>query len=725
MKNFLPTGESPPPWLAWDKDVDVVISPLDEGTEQRFYYTGDGFPKVSTYSKATTGSPPYPSFLGWFRLGLPLPTGTITATPTPFTSVDVASVTRDASNTTTLVTSTPHGLRSGALISVTGFTFIAGTYSQSGSTITVTITDHKLVTGGQVFLRFTSGTAIDGIYQVTVVNSNTFTVTSTESLTTSGGVHLDVSDFNVSAVVATVVNSTTLQYINPGAETLTRTVSGAKITLAGIITARSYVYTWVNPWGEESIASEPSAPVFVREGQTVTLTGIPTLPPSGQWYVRGVRIYRTVSSFNDADYLAVETLWFPNIIAKVARQGSVATITTKEPHMLIIGDIVKITGCSEASFNGTGLEVIQVNNRFSFSVTQAGPSLPETSVLTGTVFMGTRENKSEPVFYWQDTTSSFVDTYKTQSLTKILDTDDYDMPPENLSGIKIINNNIMVGFVNNTLYFSEPAKYHAWPRSYARNLEHNIVALAPLAGYLLVLTDGYPYLVSGNDPRNMSLAKIDALYPCVSKQSVVNMGYGIMYATNYGLALYSLSSGISLATDAAHDNDTWNTELNPRTIKAVEYRGLYIASTDNKGFVFERTEQSGGYIIDTNLVFDSVWYDCVDNKLFYTKDGQSTVWQWDKNGQPPVSFTWKSKLFMIPKYTNFGAFRIISKFENGPINFKLYRDYQLIQEQTINSTRAFRTPLGYLSDTYEIEISGKSAVKAVHISDTPEGLKQA
>lgn len=81
----------------------------------------------------------------------------------------------------------------GDLTDVSSFT---GTYSQTGTTtLTVTSTAHKLKTGDSVYLDFTSGSATDGTFSVTVTNANTFTVTTT-SATTSGNVTIKVSSTN-------------------------------------------------------------------------------------------------------------------------------------------------------------------------------------------------------------------------------------------------------------------------------------------------------------------------------------------------------------------------------------------------------------------------------------------------------------------------------------------------------------------------------------------------
>jgi hypothetical protein len=64
----------------------------------------------------------------------------------------------------------------------------SGTYNIPGSTTcTVTITNHGLTTGDRVWLNFTTGTAVDNVYTVTVTTADAFTVT-TASLTTNGNV---------------------------------------------------------------------------------------------------------------------------------------------------------------------------------------------------------------------------------------------------------------------------------------------------------------------------------------------------------------------------------------------------------------------------------------------------------------------------------------------------------------------------------------------------------
>lgn len=66
---------------------------------------------------------------------------------------------------------------------------LTGTYSQSGNTVTVTMTAHGMAVGQQVNVSPTSGTSTSGSFTITsVANANTFTYNNPSSLTTSGNI---------------------------------------------------------------------------------------------------------------------------------------------------------------------------------------------------------------------------------------------------------------------------------------------------------------------------------------------------------------------------------------------------------------------------------------------------------------------------------------------------------------------------------------------------------
>lgn len=108
---------------------------------------------------------------------------------------------------------TAYGCRAWVNFNGTANTNLSGTYSQSGTTVTVTATAHGLIAGNSIYSDITTGTAVDGIYTVaTVTNANTFTYTAGTSLTTSGNITLVRSTIRASGNVSSVADNGTGDY---------------------------------------------------------------------------------------------------------------------------------------------------------------------------------------------------------------------------------------------------------------------------------------------------------------------------------------------------------------------------------------------------------------------------------------------------------------------------------------------------------------------------------
>ena len=72
--------------------------------------------------------------------------------------------------------------------------FQSGTYSRSGTTVTVTKNSHGCQNGDVIYADFISGSGTDGYYTVANVAANTFEITDTASGTTSGNVTYKKAD---------------------------------------------------------------------------------------------------------------------------------------------------------------------------------------------------------------------------------------------------------------------------------------------------------------------------------------------------------------------------------------------------------------------------------------------------------------------------------------------------------------------------------------------------
>lgn len=802
-------------WLTWSTDVDIVSTAAGTSDEQRIYYTGDGVPKVTNYALATDGAQPYP--VNSYTLGLPLPDTKLVAEAESAPNVDTASYARDAGNQATIVTASDHGLVTGNVVTVSGFKSFVGTYTQTGTTINVTTNeDHGLSATDEVFIEFTTGAAINEVATVTVVGSTTtFTATVANSVSTSGDCISARDSFNVTNAEVSVINSTTFSYYSPGIEVATTSDDTGNVALAGNTQARSYVYTWITPWGEESIGSDPSEEIFIKEGQVVAVPNVPAgFFAPGDYNVLGVRLYRSVSSSFGTDYYRLNTLWYPVTATTLSRTSNVVTVTTSTEHNFSIDSKFRVRS-SVASFTIlTGAVVTNVLDDYTFTYAQVGANYTGTAGTT-TFFHDVSESDTDQAQYFGDTMNgtyiqsgvvitvttaidhgytagdrvylnfisglsvdglyqiattpsstsftvtadasfstsgnlfvdnySFIDTFDPLGLTNILITDDFDAPPANLQGITAIQNNILAGFVGNELYFSEPAYPHAWPAKYKITLEYNIVALASVAGYLFVMTEGYPYQFSGGDPATMSFARIDTLYPCLSKRGVVNMGYGALYPTHGGLALYSPLSGGALITKALEDWDTWGISLDPTTLDAEFFDDKYFGAHSTGGIIFERDDNIGGILTTFTYFPTAIYYDPPSGKLFYAASTAGDIYEWNNLSQPNSVLEWKSKVLESKDFINLGAARVVADYINVStewdltntnwesttslwnqgqnVTFKLWANKQLIFTTTVSDENVFRLPTGYRVDKFEVSIETDMRVRAIHIGETPIGLK--
>lgn len=164
----------------------------------------------------------------------------------------VEEITCTADARAILAASNVYAARAWVCFDGTASSNLSGTYSQSGTTVTVTATAHGLVVGQQVYADITSGTGVDGLYAVaTVPNANSFTYTAGTSLTTSGNVTLTRNTIRGSANVSSVadsgvgvyrVNFTTAMADNHYAALVTANSDIAAVTLAyedGTLNTRS------------------------------------------------------------------------------------------------------------------------------------------------------------------------------------------------------------------------------------------------------------------------------------------------------------------------------------------------------------------------------------------------------------------------------------------------------------------------------------------------------
>lgn len=378
-------------------------------------------------------------------------------------------------------------------------------------------------------------------------------------------------------------------------------------------------------------------------------------------------------------------------------------------------------------------------------------------------------------------TADYVDTVAQDQQNELLPSLYWNTPVDDLEGLIPLPNGMMAAFSGKDVYFCEPFYPHAWPVKYALTVDYEVVGLGAFGNSVVVMTAGNPYLITGTHPDSMVMEKLELNLPCLSATGIQDLGYAVAYPSHDGLVLVS-SSGARIATERVVSREHWR-RLNPHTMISGQIDGRYFASyqlTDpeyglQRATVIIDTTGAQPFIIRADIGPTAFYYDLVAGELYYLQD--NNIYQWDSYGARNMVQSWRSKQFVMPKPTNFGAIRIdaddaLSDEEmailqqsideakaynqtvsgdlelgelnttelnvyaiNGdhmmPIppagyvaNINVYADGKLVTNVN-RVNRTVRMPSGFLARIWELEVSGDLAVAEVLMAQTAAELAGA
>jgi hypothetical protein len=436
---------------------------------------------------------------------------------------------------------------------------------------------------------------------------------------------------------------------------------------------RTYVYTWISSYGEESQPSAPSVPVTAPNDATWNLTfTAPTSADTTNRTLTTTRIYRTVTSAQGiATYQFVADL----PIATLAYADTIPTST------------------------------VALNNQ-----------LPSTN---------------------------------------------WNQPPTDLLGIVPMPNGMLLGWRANEIWFCEPYRPHTWPSIYTVGVESPIIGIAVWGQTGIVLCEGQPYSVTGINPSQMVLAKIQPLDPAFYRGSIVATPTGIIYAslnglievTPYGgmnvthrliaktqfsemLNIYHLhaawfnNSYISFAgvSDGVFQEDTYQNQNTDPAHPAFE---VYDATGSRDGSLINFLDQRLGFIWLTHPTLTyNVMQDEWTGEVLLIRDG--TVVHLDVSQyQPQVSYRWRSRDYQLNFRENWGAAKVFYNQPAGgaglvtaPTVFRWFCDGEKKFEQELpESGTVMRLPSGFKSYTVQYELEGQLSILNVQLGKSPRDLR--
>lgn len=345
------------------------------------------------------------------------------------------------------------------------------------------------------------------------------------------------------------------------------------------------------------------------------------------------------------------------------------------------------------------------------------------NVATKTVYRtntGTSATEYQTVGSVAVATTTFDDTVLAESLGNVLVSAEWVAPPSDLKGLIVMPTGCLVGFRGKEVCFSAPYQPHAWPVAQRYPVDYDVVAVGAFGTSILVATTGKPYLMTGTDPAAMTMEKMEIGYACVSKRSMVDMGYAVAYAAPEGLVVAGMGQ-YRLATKDIISKEFW-ASLVPSSIHAYLYDdyyvGFYDTGTVQGGFVFSPT--SGDFtLIDT---YATAGYADPATGDLYLQVGDD-IKKWDA-GAGVLSLTWRSRPFRTARPVNFSVLQVLA--DAYPVTVEVVADSATVATITATDDDVYRLPAGFRADWWEVEATGAAgAVNNILLATSPAELRQA
>lgn len=276
------------------------------------------------------------------------------------------------------------------------------------------------------------------------------------------------------------------------------------------------------------------------------------------------------------------------------------------------------------------------------------------------------------------------------ALNFALPSTNYNTPPAGLQGLVAHPGGFLVGFTGRDVYLSQPYQPHAWPPQNILSCQTEVVGLAIYNNCIIVMTTSHPYFAEGLNPTSLTLQKMDAVEPCVSRRSIATTVDGVYYASPQGI-IRATGGSTQLVTRHLFTREEWQKFFSPTTVYAVPYGVEYIAfTTTATGFVFSPTDPSTPLTqLDRFSNVAAIQQDQYSGDVYLVQANQVRLW--DPPNTIPYSYTWQSKQFDLPNPVNFGAMRM--KFNAGTIQIS---PSQLADYTTYNTKRILK-PLNPLN----------------------------
>jgi len=648
-------------WQAWDNDVDVVPAPDGGDDIHRFYFTGNGVPKVRYYEggnvlernlsqptptvelvvtaedEDVTGMPDFESgnvsLTGYYRVEYAVqPAGYPDTADAEYNS-DLHVIVANATPTVQFDEET-----GGYILHFTFPTTVLTTWFGTMENVQITsvvlhIYSIQLYAGGQYFLP-------DDIFTVT---------TGSDDDLKTHNVHVD---FNISKEAVTVFAQ--------GQSTFMKGFSGTIIIDPHWVDKDSgseryftYRQTFVNDWGWEGPPGTATDPVKVLPRQNITVT----VDTSGSdAYTTASRIYRAeVDSYKLDD--------------------DAGSKTTKNYYL------VKEVPITE------GVTFDYVDTKKDFELYDRMPDLGNPpSDLEGLVALP----------------NGFLAAFHANAATEGTD-----------------------AAQKREVCFSNQWMPHAWPTKYRAATDADIVGLGVADGTLCVLTKGHPHVALGSNPANMTLGRLAAPHTCISKKSICTARGTLFYASPDGIVRMTGGGAELLTENhySRSEWQTLVPSTMWTDIVMRYHNGALVAffGAAGGGIIFDLAS-SNLIVTTTDYTGYALYRDVEDDSLYVLATHSSgltrEIRSWDTDTTTPMTATWKSRNFASNRLLNWNSCRVVANAYTTPLTLNFYSEGALAGTLSISSQTSRRIPKYKPQRDWNAELVTKHVVDVLAIGSS-------
>ena len=707
-------------WLSWTQDVDVARGVIPGDTTFRTYLTGLDVPRFTTYALATSGAQPYPTQTRLLGVPAPdaVPTITLGVDPTPSTfSVD----TTDAGNvlSTSWTVNPP----------VVGTRYY--TVTQDGAVGNplpsyLATYDENRDPGQEAWAFRNFGTA-----------SATVLVVATDIM--FGG---DTSIRQATIIVGA-----------------TATGEGVGVTYEqGVLSIRKYTQ-WATQWFNAVLATVAVSPALsaavwysLRANVVLNSDGTKTVTASvydGSTKLAEVTVTNT---FGDGNYCGFSNgtsndastqykTYYDNYHVQASGSSGYTPVNLATSYVYTF-----VNDLGEESAPSLPSATVVRPDGVSATVTTP-TSLPtgisvDYNIATKRIYRAATGNTGTAFLFVAEiplATADYVDVLTDAELGEVLPSDIWALPPDDLRGILALPNGIMVGFRRNQLCFSATNQPHAWPVEYRLNTDTDIVGIGNIDNTVVIGTESFVYVATGNDPAAYSMGKFEVPYACMSKRSFAYLtGIGVVFAGTNGLMAVAGLGQVRNLTDSVFTDTQWKA-LDPSSMRGVAHNDIYFMFWDagaTQGCYAIDMKATGFGVVPMSFHASAAYVDPVGDTMFLALDYDvepddpslpfppttppyidgTHVHEFEGSETDLMTYRWRSKLWLLERPATMLIAQVRAEdYDN--VLFRVYGDGVQIDEMVITEETEFTLTAVDEYATLQLEVLGTSPVQVMQVAE--------